>query len=496
VAKRRSTTLGLSPLARGREASNTAQVKTHLSKVPRVGTAFLVLFAGVALATATPVGAATNPWPQQVVNGFATPTGHGFWLVYANGAVTTSGDAQYHGGASGLALNGPVKGGAVAPSGTGYWLVAYDGGIFTYGAARFYGSMGASRLNQPVFSMAATKTGHGYWLVARDGGIFSFGDAKFHGSTGNLQLNQPIDGITTSPTGKGYRMVALDGGIFSFGDVPFYGSLPGRGVSATDVVGMAPTPTNKGYWIARSGGQVYAFGDAKNVGSYASSVCDPVAAIFSNPKAPGYRLVLQSGATRAFGSAPGGAARTGTPRTCTPTSSPALLALTIAAQTHQSSYDRDADFGGWISQHGCQDTRATVLIRTSQAPVTFTSSSNCTVKTGRWTDPWSGAVTTVAHDFQIDHTVPLANAWDSGAWSWSQSQRVAYANDLVDQDHLVPILASENESKGADGPDQWKPPSHGAWCRYALVWDHIKAKWHLSATASEWAALEQMAATC
>jgi hypothetical protein len=104
--------------------------------------------------------------------------------------------------------------------------------------------------------------------------------------------------------------------------------------------------------------------------------------------------------------------------------------------------------------------------------------------------------TTVAHDFQIDHTVPLANAWRSGAWSWSHAQRVAYANDLTDADHLVPILASENESKGDGGPDQWKPPNHGAWCRYALDWDHIEAKWHLSATPAEWNAIVTMAATC
>ena len=112
-------------------------------------------------------------------------------------------------------------------------------------------------------------------------------------------------------------MVARDGGIFSFGDVPFYGSLPGIGVNVTDVVGMAPTPTDKGYWIARSDGAVYAFGDAAKFGSYSPSPCDLVSAIFSNPKSQGYRLVLQTGATVAFGTAPGGSTPTGTPRACT-----------------------------------------------------------------------------------------------------------------------------------------------------------------------------------
>ena len=137
-----------------------------------------------------------------------------------------------------------------------------------------------------------------------------------------------------------------------------------------------------------------------------------------------------------------------------------------------------------------------LLIRTSRVPVTFTTSSDCTVTTGRWVDPWSGVVTTTARALQIDHTVPLANAWSSGAWAWTHEQRVAYANDLTDTDHLVPILAHENEAKGDGGPDRWRPPSRSAWCRYALDWDHIKAKWHLTATPGEWAALREMSATC
>ncbi len=437
-----------------------------------------------------PAAAAANPWPHTVVNGFSTPSGAGFWLTYADGAVVTSGDAAFHGSANGLALRGPIVGGATTPAG-GYWLVASDGGIFSY-AASFYGSMGAARLNQPVFSMAATHSGRGYWLVARDGGIFSFGDARFHGSTGGIRLNQPIDGITTSPTGGGYRMVARDGGIFSFGDAVYYGSLPGRGVRVTDTVGMAPTPTGKGYWIARSGGGVYAFGDAHALSNYHASECDPITAIFSNPKSQGYRLVTRSGATLAFGAAPGGTHATGTPHSC----SPGLIPLTIAAQSHQSTYNRDAEFGGFIDISGCKDTRAIVLIHDSLAPVTYTTPSQCTVATGRWIDPWSGVTTSVASAFQIDHTVPLANAWYSGAWAWTQSQRVAYTNDYTDADHLVPILTHENESKGDSGPDAWKPPASSSWCRYALDWDHIKAKWHLTATPPEWAAVTAMAATC
>src|SRR5438105_11363880 len=100
----------------------------------------LLLISGAVVAAGSTASAAANPWPHTVVNGFSTPTGGGFWLVYADGSVSATGDAHLYGDASGIALNGPVVGGAVAPSGTGYWLVATDGGVFTYGSARFHGS--------------------------------------------------------------------------------------------------------------------------------------------------------------------------------------------------------------------------------------------------------------------------------------------------------------------------------------------------------------------
>jgi hypothetical protein len=275
--------------------------------------AVVTLTGGLLAAGALPVSATTtSSLPHVAVGGFSTPNGAGFALVFADGSVRpgASGDAFSR------PLNAAMTGAAGVPTGGGYWEVAADGGVFGYGGAQFYGSMGSARLNQPVFSMAPTKSGKGYWLVARDGGIFSFGDARFFGSAGNLVLNQPIVGITTSTTGRGYRLAARDGGIFGYGDAAFQGSLPGRGVHATDVVGMAPTPTGNGYWIARGNGQVYAFGDAHALGSGAPSSCDAITAIVANPKAQGYRLVTTSGATVAFGRAPGGTRPTGVARRC------------------------------------------------------------------------------------------------------------------------------------------------------------------------------------
>jgi len=180
----------------------------------------------------------------------------------------------------------------------------------------------------------------------------------------------------------------------------------------------------------------------------------------------------------------------------TPTNAAGLIALAIDNTTTPPPYSR-AQFGDWIDvDHDCQNTRAEVLIAESAVPPTFTTASQCTVATGSWNDPWSGTMTTTAHALDIDHTVPLANAWRSGAWRWDHARRVAYANDLTDADHLLAIPAAENRSKSDGGPEAWRPPLRSTWCRYALDWDAIKARWGLTATTAEWGALSEMAATC
>ncbi len=274
----------------------------------------VVAMMGVAASTA-PVAATTGPpvAPWAVVGGFPTPDGIGFWLTFADGSVEEFGEARHHGDASALALAGPIVGGAATPTGEGYWLVAADGGIFSFGDAEFHGSMARTALAAPVFTLAVTPSGQGYWLVATDGGIFSFGDAEFHGSTGALTLAAEIVGASSDLAGEGYRFVAGDGGVFSFGDVEFHGSLPGRGEARRDVIGLAPTPRDTGYWIARRDGTVTSFGDAPPSPGTQPPACDAVAAIITNPVAYGYRLVLESSKTLAFGDAPGDDLDTGGP---------------------------------------------------------------------------------------------------------------------------------------------------------------------------------------
>ena len=55
---------------------------------------------------------------------------------------------------------------------------------------------------------------------------------------------------------------------------------------------------------------------------------------------------------------------------------------------------------------------------------------------------------TTTSDVDIDHMVPLAEAWDSGARTWTTPTRQAYANDLGDSRSLVGVTDNVNQAKG------------------------------------------------
>ncbi len=51
------------------------------------------------------------------------------------------------------------------------------------------------------------------------------------------------------------------------------------------------------------------------------------------------------------------------------------------------------------------------------------TNSACTATSGTWFSPYDGATWTAASDVDIDHMVPLKNAWISGANAWTTAKR-------------------------------------------------------------------------
>lgn len=168
-----------------------------------------------------------------------------------------------------------------------------------------------------------------------------------------------------------------------------------------------------------------------------------------------------------------------------------LNALTVAAESHQSTYNRDL-FPHWITITGTCNTREQVLKRDGTGVVV---NSSCAATSGSWYSPYDGATWTNASDVDIDHMVPLAEAWSSGAWAWSTAQRQAYANDLGGPE-LWAVTDNVNQSKSDKDPAEWQPPLSSFRCTYARAW--IQAKWYYNLTvdSAEKSALNSMLASC
>ncbi|MCU1369213.1 MAG: endonuclease [Ilumatobacteraceae bacterium] len=173
-----------------------------------------------------------------------------------------------------------------------------------------------------------------------------------------------------------------------------------------------------------------------------------------------------------------------------------LAGLVVRTGDPAAPYVRDLmDGGDWAYDPatGC-NTRELVLI--DESLIEPEVDDRCRTTDGRWRSLYDGIVTDDPADLQIDHFVPLAEAWRSGAAAWTPDRRLAFANDRSSPDTLIAVTGSLNQSKGDSTPDEWLPPDRGSWCAYARMWVGVKASWHLSVTAPERARLVDLLAAC
>jgi hypothetical protein len=168
-----------------------------------------------------------------------------------------------------------------------------------------------------------------------------------------------------------------------------------------------------------------------------------------------------------------------------------LAALRVAPDGSMDGYSRDL-FPHWSTVEGSCNTRETVLRRDGDD---VEVGSNCAPTSGSWHSPYDGDTWTQASDVDIDHMVPLAAAWRTGARSWTTARRQAFANDLATP-QLWAVTDDVNQAKGDKTPDAWKPPLRSHWCQYARAYTRVKYRYELTVTSGEQAALSSMLATC
>ncbi|WP_221760997.1 HNH endonuclease family protein [Kibdelosporangium aridum] len=178
-----------------------------------------------------------------------------------------------------------------------------------------------------------------------------------------------------------------------------------------------------------------------------------------------------------------------------PSSTPSadLNALVVAPAGPMSGYSRDR-FSHWAGSgagDSC-DTREIVLQRQGTE---VARDAQCRAVSGKWVSPYDGVEIRKAADVDIDHVVPLAEAWRSGASTWTDEQRKHFANDLGNP-QLVAVTAASNRSKGDQDPGTWKPPARAYWCTYAKNYVAVKAFYKLTVDTKERDGLATMLATC
>jgi hypothetical protein len=151
------------------------------------------------------------------------------------------------------------------------------------------------------------------------------------------------------------------------------------------------------------------------------------------------------------------------------------------APDYLMGYDRDR-FKHWIDadKDGC-DTRAEVLI--SEAIVKPKIGAKCKLTGGKWRSPYDEKTYTSPTKLDVDHLVPLAEAWRSGAWKWSDERRMEFANDIDDEWALVAVTASVNRSKSDRDISAWLPKKNV--CQYLRGWVITKSKYELTVDTQE-----------
>jgi hypothetical protein len=179
-----------------------------------------------------------------------------------------------------------------------------------------------------------------------------------------------------------------------------------------------------------------------------------------------------------------------------------LDGLVVARNAHGETSDRTAFGPGWAGRggepvlgDGC--TARDAVLRRDLRELRMANRNPCMAIAGVADDPYTGSRLPYDRfkpsDIEIDHLVPLGDAWRSGAWAWTPQQRERIANDV---DNLIAVQKQANHDKGSKSPDRWRPPRHEYWCEYARRWIGVKARYQLHVTQSERTALTAMLNEC
>lgn len=179
-----------------------------------------------------------------------------------------------------------------------------------------------------------------------------------------------------------------------------------------------------------------------------------------------------------------------------------MLANLPRTSTRLLGYDDKATYWNFTTRNGC-DTRQDVLRKQAVSPADWPgvkplvppdgSIPLCPVTEGAWQTPYDLAQTPVSLITQtditnviaIDHVVPKAEAWATGAANWMSypaSMGTALLQDFSNAQGVPELLAvssTSNSSKGDSSPELWMPNNTGMKCPYIKAWIAVKWEYQL-----------------
>lgn len=176
-----------------------------------------------------------------------------------------------------------------------------------------------------------------------------------------------------------------------------------------------------------------------------------------------------------------------------------LATLPVKGRAPRAGYSRDQFGEAWldVDRDGC-DQRNQILAR-DLVDERFRRGSRCEVSTGQLVDPYTGSTVgfrrgpRTSDDVQVDHVVPLSNAWQTGAQQLPRRTREQLANDPL---NLIATIGELNQTKSDSDAATWLPPALGYRCPYVARQVAVKARYRLWVTAAERNAILRVPQDC
>jgi hypothetical protein len=159
-----------------------------------------------------------------------------------------------------------------------------------------------------------------------------------------------------------------------------------------------------------------------------------------------------------------------------------LQSIPVKGRAPKTGYSRDKFGPAWadVDRNGCDsrnDTLARDLIDETFKPGT----NNCVVATGILADKYTGKTINFVRGqdtssaVQIDHIIPLSDAWQKGAQQLTAEQRTELANDPL---NLLATDGPTNIAKGDQDAASWLPSNKASHCDYVARQIAMKEKYN------------------